>query len=110
LTSCPKCGARLEIILDTDYTQAQASLAAKASGSDITNEQLSTLPWKQSQKKPALSTVHVNDAALAIPIAKLLYERLKTSANLSWKVGEITYKLSQNAQGVEWLQRWAPIP
>jgi hypothetical protein len=108
LSKCPSCGAILELVVGTDYTKAQAILGTKASGSDLTNEQLAVLKWKQSQKREALSTLLVTTELLNIPIAKLLYERLKSSSNLSWKLGEITYKLSRT-DAAEFLQRWSPI-
>ncbi len=106
---CPACGVSLELVRGTDYSKTQTILAAKASGADITNEQLSALNWKQSVKKPSLSTILVNEASLGVPIIKLLYDRLAASANKAWKLGEITYKLSENDEGTEWLQRWTPI-
>ena len=109
MSKCPACGAVLELVLGTDYNKTQAILAAKASASDLTNEQLKAAAWKQSQKKPSLSTILVNQQSLASPILKLLYDRLTTSASKSWKLGEITYKLSRTPEGTEFLQRWTPI-
>ena len=106
---CPKCGVPLELVVGTEYTEAQRILAAKASGSELTNEQLSAATWKQSLKRPALTTILVNQENLASPIVKLLYERLVASANKAWKLGEITYKLSITPEGTEFLQRWSPI-
>jgi hypothetical protein len=106
---CPACGVVLELVLGTDYTKTQAILAAKASGSDLSNEELKAAAWKQSQKRPSLSTILVNDASLTIPIIKLLYDRLTTSASQSWKLGPITYKLSRTPEGTEFLQRWSPV-
>lgn len=111
MATCPKCGAVLEVSLSvgTDYTKTQSILAGKATGSDLTNEQLNSITWKQSQKKPNLSTILVNQEALANPILKLLYERLFASANRSWKIAEILYKLSRTPEGTEFLQRWTPV-
>ncbi len=109
MTNCPKCGAPLSISveLETDYSKTKTILEAKASGVDLTNEQLGCLNWKQSQKRPSLSTILVNETSLAVPILKLLYDRLSSSANKAWKLGEVTYKLSRNDEGTEWLQRWS---
>ena len=95
--------------LDTDYSKAQEMLRAKASGADLTAEQLSTRPWRQSEKKAALSTLLVTASLLDIPIAKLLFERLKNSADKTWKVGDITYKFSATADGAEFLQKWQSV-
>lgn len=112
MTRCPKCGASLAVSveLETDYSKTKAILDVKATGfgADLTNEQLSTLAWKQSQKRPALCTILVNETVLAVLIARLLYDRLSSSANKAWKLGEVTYKLSRNDEGREWLQRWSP--
>jgi hypothetical protein len=107
---CPHCGASLAVSveLETDYTKAKTILNSKASGSDLTNEQLASLNWKQSRKLEALCTVLVTGELLEIPIAKLLYEQLNASANKSWKLGQIKYELSSK-EGTEWLQRWTPI-
>ncbi len=104
MSKCPTCGAGLEIILDTNYSKATAAL----SGADLTNEQLSNLKWKQSQKKPALSTILVDQAILGVPIAKLLYDALTRSANKSLKFDRTEYKLS-TYNGNEFLQRWSPV-
>lgn len=104
-SKCPNCGVELEIIRDTNYSKATAVL----SGAELSNQQLAALPWRQSQKKPSLATILVNETTLAIPIAKLLYDRLKSSATKGWKLGEVTYKLSRNDEGTEWLQRWSPM-
>lgn len=99
MSSSPKCGAALEIILDTNYAKAQGILDAKATGTDLSNKSLAALKWKQSEKKPASSMIFVNETVLGVPIARLLYDRLKASPNLSCKLSEISYKLSRNADG-----------
>ena len=110
MTKCPSCGASLAVFveLDTDYSKTKTILDAKVSGADLTNEQLSSLNWKPSQKKPSLSTILVNETVLGVPIIKLLYNRLTTSANKASKLGQITYKLSRTPEGTEFLQRWTP--
>lgn len=107
-TSCPKCGTALEIIIDTNYEKAQSIIGKKLSASDLTNDALAALNWKQSQKRAALSTLLVSSELLEVPIAKLLHERLNTSANLTWKLGEVTYKLSRTDTAA-WIQRWKPV-
>jgi len=111
LPKCPSCGAVLEVnlVIGTDYSHAQRILNEKASGADLTNEELSALKWKQSSKRPALSTILVTQEILEVPLIKLLYERLTTAANKTWKLREVTYKLSQNSEGTAWIQRWSPI-
>jgi hypothetical protein len=81
--------------------------ASPGSGSDLTNEQLDAVKWTQSAKLPQLKTILVNDTTRKVPIIALLYERLKTAANETWKIGEVTYKLSRNDEGTEWLQKWS---
>jgi hypothetical protein len=79
------------------------------SASDLTNEKLASLMWVESLKLPQLSTVKVTPALLEHePVAKLLYEKLKISKDGSWKVGEITYKLSVTVDA-EFLQRWQAV-
>jgi hypothetical protein len=112
MTNCPKCGAPLSIsiTLETDYSKTKQILQAKASGADLTNEQLDCLKWKTSQKKPALSTLLVTPDLLSVPLAKLLYDRLLSSATKSWKLSETTYKLSTLADGsAQFLQRWTSV-
>jgi hypothetical protein len=111
MTKCPQCGASLAIFveLDTDYSKTKTILDANLSEADLTNEQLACLKWKPSQKKPALSTLLVTPELLTVPLPKLLYDRLTSSITKSWKLGEVTYKLSRNAEGTEWLQRWTPV-
>jgi hypothetical protein len=108
MSKCPACGALLELVVGTDYAKAQTILQSKATGTDLTNEQLDVLKWKQSQKRPSLSTILVSETTLGVPIIKLLYDRLTTSANKAWKLGEVTYKLSVTPEGTEFLQRWRP--
>jgi hypothetical protein len=109
-TKCPACGAVLEvsIVLGTDYTKTKQILESKASGAELTNQQLDSLKWKQSTKREALSTILVNESVLGVPIARLLYDRLKASASFSWKLEQTTYKLS-TFEGKEFLQRWQPL-
>jgi hypothetical protein len=111
MAKCPQCGVSLAVFveLETDYSKTKTILNAKASGVDLTNEQLANLKWKQSNKRASLCTILVNEDLLRIPIARLLYETLSSSANKSCKLGQITYKLSTNNEGTEWLQRWTPI-
>ena len=112
MTNCSKCGTALAVFveLETDYSKTKAILDAKVSGADLTNEQLACLKWKQSQRKPALSTIRVDEPVLGVPTARELYDRLKASPNLSLKLSEITYRLSRNHEGTtEWLQRWSPV-
>jgi hypothetical protein len=80
--------------------------ASPGSASDLNNEQLNALKWTQSTKLPQLSTIKITQALLGVPIAKLLFERLKASANQTSKIGDITYKLSATDEGTEFLQRW----
>jgi len=101
MSECPKCGAGLTIILDTSYSKATAVLSA----AELTNEALNNLKWRQSQKKPVLSTILVDPVILGVPIARLLYDRLKATPTLTWKSGDVTYKLS-SFEGKEFLQRW----
>jgi hypothetical protein len=110
LPNCPSCGAVLEVNLaiGTDYTHAQKILNEKASGADLTNEQLSALKWKQSQKKPQLSTIRVTPEVLEVPLLKLLHERLRSAAGNSWKLGEVSYRLSEN-EGTQWIQTWMSV-
>ena len=64
------------------------------------------LPWKQSQKNPNLSTIHVDDT---IPEqARNLYNALTKAAANTLKVANntVTYKLSRT-DTAEFLQRWA---
>ena len=112
MTKCPCCGANLKVSLavGTDYQAARRILDQKPSGADLTNEQLNALAWKQSQKKAALSTLLVNSDLLSMPLAKLLRDRLTTAVCQSWKLGEVTYKLSSNHEGTAtWIQRWKPV-
>ena len=81
--------------------------ASPASASDLTNQALSALKWNQSEKLPALSTIPVNESSLRVPILKLLYDRLSASTTKSWKLADVTYKLSRNDEGSEWLQKWS---
>jgi hypothetical protein len=81
--------------------------ASPASASDLTNEALTVLKWTQSTKLPQLQTILVNEASRKVPIIALLYERLKTAANETCKIGDVTYKISRNDEGTEWLQRWS---
>ena len=108
MPKCPSCGAVLEVSLTTgtDYTKTKEILANAA---ELTNERLDSLKWKQSQKRDALSTILVTEAALGVPLIRLLYDRLQASANKSWKLSEVTYKVSQNGEGTQWIQRWTPI-
>ncbi len=77
------------------------------SASDLTNEKLASLMWAESMKLPQLSTVKVTpDLLEREPVAKLLYDRLKASKDASWKVCDVTYKLSVTQSGMEFLQRW----
>jgi len=109
---CPNCRAPLGIslTLETDFTKTKEILDAQASIGDLTNEQLAGLPWKQSQKKQALSTLLVTAQLLQSALPRYLYDRLKMAAGNSWKIDRVTYKLSANNEGTEWLQRWQPIP
>lgn len=113
-TRCPQCKTPLEVRVElyatTDYSKAKQILAAKTSAADLTNEQLAAANWKQSTKRESLSTILVNEGTLGLPIIRLLYERLESSPNKSWKIGEVTYKLSTNDEGtVTWLQKWTPV-
>lgn len=111
MPKCPSCGAVLEVNLTvgTDFTKTHQILAAKASGADLTNEQLTALKWKQSQKKASLATILVTQDLLNVPLALLLYDRLRTAPSKSWKLADMTYKLSENDEGTQWIQRWSPI-
>lgn len=84
------------------------SPASPASASDLTNEALSALKWVQSTKLAQLSTIKITPALLAVPIAGLLFERLKASANKSWDVEHVTYKLSATDDAA-FLQRWQAV-
>lgn len=55
MTSCPKCGAALDILLDTNYSKTRQILDSKARGVDLTNDQLALLPWRQSAKNRAIA-------------------------------------------------------
>jgi len=64
-----------------------------------------SLSWKQSQKNPNLSTIHVDDT---IPEqARSLYNALTKAASNALKVADntVTYKLSRT-DTAEFLQRW----
>ncbi len=103
-----------EIISETQRTTTATEipvpslqdLAAQVSASGLTNEALSALKSSQSTKLPQLATMKITQELLGAPIAKLLFERLKASANKTWKIGDITYKLSATDDEVEFLQRW----
>jgi hypothetical protein len=107
---CPNCRQPLEVTLaaSTNYDKTKQILDVKASA--LTNEELNKHDWRQSQKRKALSTILLNETTLADPILKLLFDRLSASSSKSWKLGKITYKLSQNNDGtLRWLQRWTPL-
>ncbi len=91
---------------DEDLIPPAAGPAPPRSGNDLTNEALSALKWTQSTKLPQLSTIKITPALLAVPIAGLLFERLKASANKSWDVEHVTYKLSATEDGAEFFQKW----
>ena len=91
-------------------TKSPPPTATKITGSDLTNEQLSVLKWKQSQKREALSTIVVSQELLTVPIAGLLYRRLMSAPSQSWKLGEVTYKLSRTDDGTQFLQKWEAVP
>jgi hypothetical protein len=112
MPKCPSCGAVLEIpslVLGTDYRRTSQILQQKTTGADLTNEELRKEAWKASKKKPALSTILVNPSSLDRPILRLLYDRLKASPNLGFKLAEISYRLSRNEEGTEWLQKWEAV-
>ena len=66
-----------------------------------------TLPWKQSQKKQTLATIHVTPELLQNPLARDLYDKVKEWKNLH--VGHTTYRYSKMENGTEFLQKWSPI-
>jgi hypothetical protein len=95
---CPACGAIIEVhfSLGTDYSR-------------LTNQQAQALNWKQSTKRPALSTIMVTQEVLRDPTANQLYNNLQMNPNKAIKEGDITFKLSKLENGTEFLQRWQPI-
>ena len=106
LPKCPNCGAVLEptgYVVGTDYSKAKEKLQEAA------EQNYSTLPWKQSLKRPALSTILVRSELLREPLINELYNRLRTNPNFSFKIDHMTFKLSTTPEGTEFLQRWAPL-
>lgn len=95
---CPACGAVIEVqfVLGTDYAK-------------LTNQQAQALNWKQSAKRPALSTILVTPEILRDPTANQLYNNLRTNPNKAIKEGDVTFKLSRLENGTEFLQRWQPV-
>jgi hypothetical protein len=71
-----------------------------------TTDPYTTLPWKQSEKKPALWTIRVDETLLADPRAKRLYDLIKPLGKQGVKIGGVNYKLSRAESGTEFLQRW----
>ncbi len=113
---CPNCKHPLEILislaLGTDFMRTKEILN-QMSAAELTNQQLDTLEWRQSQKRQALSTLRVTPELLNVPIARLLYDRLRAAANETWKIDRVTYKLSQTDTmefcTAKFLQRWSPV-
>jgi len=68
-------------------------------------DEYNNLPWRQSSKKPQLSTIPVTSD---MPdLAKYLYDKLKKSEKHVLRIGDTTYKLSfYEETGTEFLQRW----
>jgi hypothetical protein len=64
------------------------------------------LPWKQSQKKQTLATIHVTPELLQNPLARDLYDKVKEWKNLH--VGHVAYRYSKMDNGTEFLQKWSP--
>jgi hypothetical protein len=64
------------------------------------------LPWKQSQKKQNLGTIHVTAEILENPLARELYDHLKEWKSI--KVKQVNYRYSQMENGTEFLQKWSP--
>ena len=98
---CPACGAILEVTLQigTDYSQTKALM------------DYASLKWRQSTRKPNLATILVTPDLLRVPLANELYNRLRSDPNFNFKMGEVTFKLSRNAEGTsEWLQKWTSFP
>jgi hypothetical protein len=63
------------------------------------------LPWRQSSKKPQLSTIPVTP--MMSEAARNLYNKLKSSEKHVLRIGDTTYKLSLYEEtGTEFLQRW----
>jgi hypothetical protein len=63
------------------------------------------LPWRQSSKKPQLSTIPVTPNMSEL--AKNLYNKLKDSEKHVLRIDDTTYKLSLYEEtGTEFLQRW----
>jgi len=106
---CPNCQAPLDVALypTTEYAKTKQILESKATA-DLTNQQLDSLPWRQSQKKASLKTILVTPDLLTIPIAKLVYDALTRSATKSLKLERIEYKVSIY-NGGEFLQKWSPV-
>jgi hypothetical protein len=100
---CPGCGAALDVqlILDTN--------CEKISNMKLSNQQTQTLNWKQSTKRPALSTILVTPELLRSPAANQLYNNLRMNPNRAIKEGDITFKLSKLENGTEFFQKWQPI-
>ena len=63
------------------------------------------LPWRQSSKKPQLSTIPVTP--MMPEAARNLYNKLKNLEKHVLRIGDTTYKLSLYEEtGTEFLQRW----
>ena len=68
-------------------------------------DEYDSLPWRQSSKKPQLSTIPVTPDMSEL--AKYLYDKLKKSEKHVLRIGDTTYKLSfYEETGTEFLQRW----
>ncbi len=73
-----------------------------ASAPALAADPYSTLSWKQSARKPNLSTIQVTSQLP--PLAAKLYCILKNGA---LKTQSATYRLSKTNNGLEFLQRWS---
>ena len=70
----------------------------------ITDDRYASLSWKQSGKRPELSTIRVDEKSDMA--TRELYEELKKTEKNALHVGRVTYKLSITTDGTEFLQRW----
>lgn len=64
-----------------------------------------TLPWIHSANDPAL--YYMRRSENPVPLERALCEKIK-AGNGKFRVGNITYRLSQTDSGAEYLQRWLP--
>jgi len=91
-------------------TPVSPSTAAPTPPSSNTDP-YANLAWRQSEKKPALSTIRVDETLLADPRAKRLYDLVKPLGKQGVKIGGVNYKLSIAApSGTEFLQCWRNPP